>query len=112
MPAAEPAVPVTDHRREPPMLVRHTLTATGTCPNNGLPDRYRIAVYTAGVLFCERIAAAVDELLAEPVYQELFTQALADRLGCRVRTRCRHLHGGRVRTDCVCYPRSAVADAA
>ena len=94
------------------MIVRHTLTATGTCPNNGLTDHYRIAVYTTCTVFCEDIAAAVDELLAEPVYQERFTQALADRLGCRVKTRCRHLHDGRVLTDCVCYPRPAAADAA
>ena len=94
------------------MFVRHALKATGICPNNGLPDHYRIAVYTTGVLFCEDIAAAVDELLATAVYQERFTQALADRLGCRVKTTCRHLHAGRVMTDCVCYPRSAVADAA
>lgn len=94
------------------MHVRHTLTATGTCPNNGLPDHYTVAVYTNAILYCEDIAAAVDELLAKPVFHEQFTQALADRLGCRVRTRCRHLHGGRVRTDCICYPRSAVADAA
>jgi len=94
------------------MIVRHTLQAKGTCPNNGLPDHYRIAVYTTGVLFCEMIAAAVDELLAEPTYQEAFTQALADRLGGKVSTRCRHLHGGRVLTDCVCYPRPATADAA
>jgi hypothetical protein len=91
------------------MLVRHTLAATGTCPNNGLTDHYRIAVYTTGILFCEEIAAAVDELLAKPVYQEQFTQALADRLDCKVRTRCRHLHGGRVLTDCVCHPRPALA---
>lgn len=91
------------------MFVRHTLTATGTCPNNGLADHYRIAVYTSGVLFCERIVEAVDELLTEPIFQEAFTQALADCLGCRVRTRCRHPHGGRVRTDCVCCPRPALA---
>jgi len=72
------------------MFVRHTLTATGT-------------------LFCEEIADAVDNLLAKPVYQEQFTQALADRLGCKVRTRCRHLHDGRVRTDCVCRRRPALA---
>lgn len=91
------------------MLVRHALKATGTCPNNGLPDHYRIAVYTTDILFCERIAEAVDELLAKPIYQESFTRALADRLGCKVRTWCRHLHGGRVRTDCVCHLRPALA---
>jgi len=95
------------------MFVRHTLTAGGTCPNNGLPDHYRIAVSTNGTLFCEQVTEAVDELLAKPIYQEAFTQALADRLGCKVRTRCRHIHGGRVLTDCVCHPRPvATANAA
>ena len=88
------------------MLVRHILTAVGECPNNGLADRYRISVYAAGLLQCEEVAATVDQLLAAPCYQEAFTQALANRLGCKVRTRCRHLAGGRVLTDCVCWPAS------
>jgi hypothetical protein len=46
------------------MLVRHSLTATGTCPNNGLPDRYRITVSTTHAVYCEEIAAAVDDLPA------------------------------------------------
>lgn len=89
------------------MLVRHTLTATATCPNNGLPDRYRVAVYTSRVLLCEGVVVEVDELLAEPTYQEAFTQALADRLGCKVKTRCPHLRGGRVVTVCVCRPQKS-----
>lgn len=93
--------------REAAMICRHTLTAIGTCPNNGLIDEYTVQVYTTRVLFCEDIAAAVDELLSRPCHQESFTQALANRLRCRVRTCCRHLAGGRVLTDCVCRPRKA-----
>ena len=91
------------------MLCRHTLKAVGTCPNNGLPDRYRISVYTTGVLMCEEVAAAVDALVAVPCYQEAMTQALADRLGCKVKTSCRHLAGGRVATVCVCQPAATQA---
>lgn len=84
------------------MKVRHRLWATGTCPNNGLADEYLVTVYCNRMIPCEDAVAAVAELLAVPVFQEAFTQALADRLGCRVRTRCRHLEGGRVLTECVC----------
>lgn len=87
------------------MLCRHTIHATGRCPINGLPDEYQITVYARRVVLCEEVAAAVDDLLAVPIFQEQFTQALADRLGCRVRTTCRHLEGGRVTTDCICRPR-------
>ncbi len=86
------------------MRVRHTFHARGVCPANGLPDDYRIRVFTETMLPCERIVCAAEELLVRPVYQEEFTQALADRLGCEVRTRCLHLHGGRVSTDCICLP--------
>lgn len=87
------------------MKVRHRLRATGTCPNNGLADHYTITVYCDRVIPCEEIVAAVDGLLAVPIYQEDFTRRLADRLGCTVKTRCRHPEGGRVLTECVCGPR-------
>jgi hypothetical protein len=96
-----------------PLTSCHTLKAVGTCPNNGLPDLYTIHVY-AGLdrtLFCERIAEAVDRLLAAPTYQETFTQQLANELGCRVRTECPHLHGGRVVTAIEATPDGADAPA-
>lgn len=91
------------------MKVRHRLKATGLCPNNGLPDEYLVSVYCDRMIPCEEIVAAVDGLLAAPIYQEVFTQRLADRLGCRVGTRCRHLEGGRVLTECECWPQEAEA---
>lgn len=84
------------------MQVRHRLRATGTCPNNGLPDDYVIAVHCDRVVPCEEVVAAVDGLLTVTVFQEDFTQPLAERLGCTVKTCCRHLEGGRVLTECVC----------
>lgn len=84
------------------MKVRHRLRATGTCPANGLPDEYHVSVYCNRMISCEEVVAAVDGLLAVPIFQEEFTCRLADRLGCTVKTRCRHLEGGRVTTECVC----------
>jgi hypothetical protein len=80
------------------------MTATGRCPHGGLDD-YIIEVWPPDntVTFCEDIAAAVDHLLQEPVYQELFTVQLANRLGCQVRTKCGHLDG-RVQTSCWAEP--------
>lgn len=89
-----------------PFTTCHVLAAEGRCPNNGLVDRYTIHVYPGPdrVLFCERIAETVDQLLATPTYQETFTQALADALGCRVATYCPHLPGDRVLVACEATP--------
>ena len=72
------------------MRVRHHIQAVGVCPNNALPDQYDVFVYTTNTVMCETLAATVDTLLARPTYQEAFTQALANALACKVRTRCPH----------------------
>lgn len=94
-----------------PFSTRHTLEAVGICPNNGLPDRYTIRVYPGPdrVMFCERIVEVVDGLLVRPIFQERFTQELADRLGCRVETTCGHLAGDRVTVECEACPADAAA---
>lgn len=88
------------------MKVRHTILIESTCPINGDPDRYvgDVDVWPGGFVPCEDVLAAVQSLVKEPITQEELTQKLADRLGCRVRTRGSHCRG-RVRTVVVCRPR-------
>jgi hypothetical protein len=88
------------------MKVRHTVVVESTCPINGDADRYvaDVAVWPGGFIICEDVLAAVQSLVREAITQEELTQRLADRLGCRVRTRGFHCRG-RVRTVVVCRPR-------
>lgn len=86
------------------MIVRHRIRFVGTCPINGDPDHYVCDVFARDrIVLCEDVRAAVDDLVSRPVYQESLTRTLAERLGCPVRTRCRH-----TRTDvlvtCTCRP--------
>lgn len=83
------------------MIVTHTFRAQGICPANGSRDHYGIEVTCTTLLLVEGIVKAAGELLAAPVYQEAFTQALADKIACRVVTQCRH---GDVLTRCECEP--------
>lgn len=83
---------------------RHTLRATGICPQNGLPDEYLISVYPRRFLACEDVVAACELLLERSCFQEVFTQSLANSLGCKVRTIGRHLHNGVVEVRCICCP--------
>lgn len=87
------------------MKVRHTVLIESICPVNGDSDRYvaDVAVWPGGFILCEDVLAAVQELVRQPTTQESLTQSLADRLGCRVRTRGSHCRG-RVRTVVVCRP--------
>jgi hypothetical protein len=87
------------------MKVRHKTTLHATCPVNGAADLYDCWVYVEGrVLTCEEIFEAAAELTREPVFQEKLTQALADRLGARVKTEGRHVSGS-VLTTVVCRSR-------
>lgn len=90
------------------MRVRHVLHAVGICPSNGLRDNYLVTVYAREFISCEKMHWRIIDLLATPIFQEDFTQSLANDLGCKVKTTCRHLHGGSVLTDCICLPRKAV----
>jgi hypothetical protein len=86
------------------MKVRHYVEIRATCPVNGDADRYDAFVYVEGrVLRCEDVAEAVEQLTREPVYQETLTQALADRLGAKVKTVGRHT-AGNVLTTVLCWP--------
>jgi hypothetical protein len=85
------------------MKVRHTITIHSLCPVNGDLDRYVCHVYPSSLLYCEAVRDAVDELTTEPVTQEGLTQALANKLGCRVCTEGTHCRG-RVTTKVVCHP--------
>jgi GTP cyclohydrolase I len=88
------------------MKTRHHIVIRATCPVDNTPDKYDGYVYVNNrVLTFEEVAAAVEALTQEPVFQERLTQALADRLQCRVKTRGRHVAGGIV-TTCVCEPRA------
>jgi hypothetical protein len=87
------------------MNVRHRVRLHTTCPVNGDPDHYTCDVFvTDGLLYCEAVLAAAAEVTGRPVTQEDLTQGMADRLGCKVRTRGTHCQG-RVETVCVCYPK-------
>ena len=55
------------------------------------------------VLKCEEVADAVATLTRAPIYQELLTQQLADRLQCKVKTVGRHT-AGNIETTVVCRP--------
>jgi hypothetical protein len=86
------------------MRVRHHVVIRSSCPVNGDPDVYDCWVYARRVVLCEEVLAAVEAETKGPIYQEALTQALADRLGCQVKsvgTHCR----GRVTTAVVCRPR-------
>lgn len=83
------------------MKVTHMIRAQGTCPANGQRDHYGVEVHADRFVAVEAITAKAGELLAEPCYQEDFTQRLADALGCRVVTSCTH---GQVYTRCECEP--------
>jgi GTP cyclohydrolase I len=85
---------------------RHHIVIRSTCPVDHTSDQYDAYVYVnSQVLACEEVAAAVEALTQEPVFQERLTQDLADRLGCRVKTKGRHVAGG-IETTCVCEPRA------
>lgn len=83
------------------LIATHVLKAEGRCPVDGTVDAYTITVRLSGLLPVERIRQAVDELLAEPVYQEQFTRALHHALDdVEVATVCMH-QGARVETTVV-----------
>lgn len=82
----------------------HTFRAIGKCPNNSLLDHYMVEVFFDRLILCEELLAAANRILETPQLQELFTQALADQVGMRVRTTCHHLEGGKVKTICECEP--------
>jgi len=86
--------------------VRHRITINSKCPVNGDADHYTADVFVAGLLYCEKVRDAVADLTREPVTQEVLTQQLADRLGCKVRTRGTHgTHcQGLVESVVVCWP--------
>lgn len=89
------------------MKVRHTVVVESICPVNGDSDRYiaDVDVWPGGFILCEDVLAAVQPLVKEAITQEKLTQLLADRLGCRVKTRGSHCRG-RVTTTVVCRPRT------
>jgi hypothetical protein len=79
----------------------HTTTIVGKCPH-GCDDVYT-AEFHVGNLFVsvESIAKIIAEIVGQPIYQELLTQELANRVGCKVKTRGMH---GRFSTDCTATP--------
>lgn len=85
------------------MLVRHRIVIRSKCPVDGADDTYVCDTYPTSLLKCEDVRDAVAELTAGPVFQEMLTAQLAERLGCKVRTRGTHCRG-RVETVVVCLP--------
>jgi NADPH-dependent 7-cyano-7-deazaguanine reductase QueF len=85
------------------MKIRHHLIVDSTCPIDGAPDKYDVFVYADRVVECEEIVKHVAELTSDPVFQEQFTQNLADRLECRVKTVGTHVRG-KVMTVVICEP--------
>lgn len=90
------------------MKVCHRIKIKSICPVNGDADHYTAYCYTSGLLYCEKIVAARDDLTTKPVTQEVLTQALADRLGCKVRTVGTHCQG-QVKSVVICFPAKAVS---
>ena len=86
------------------MKTRHHILIRSTCPVNGDADFYDCFVYTANrVLKCEEVAEVVEDLTRAPVYQEVLTQQLAERLQTKVKTVGRHA-AGNIETTVVCRP--------
>lgn len=74
------------------MKTIHSTTIVGTCPL-GCADIYHAEFHVDGpnVTPVENIQAVINELTKQPIYQEALTQALANRVGCKVVTRGRHM---------------------
>jgi len=87
------------------MNVVHRIRIEAVCPVNGDPDLYAAAVFVpAGrLLYCEDVVAAVAAATRAPATQEVITQALADRVACRVVTVGTHVRG-RVETTVEAFP--------
>lgn len=84
------------------MKVRHQMGFRCKCPVDGKVDYYVASFYVRRLLKCEDIAQAVAALTREAAYQECLTQALANRLDCKVKTVVRHRAGEGVITTVVC----------
>jgi hypothetical protein len=67
------------------MNVKHELTIYGKCPVDESMDRYEITIETNRIVMVEDILNAAQDL-PSPVFQEIATMFLAQRLGCRVTT--------------------------
>jgi len=67
------------------MLITHEMQVYGECPIDGKPDIYDVTFITRRFIKVEDIAAAVKDI-PSPVFQEMMTQQLADKLGCKVRS--------------------------
>jgi hypothetical protein len=79
------------------MRAEHVLTIHCRCPKNERLDEYELTVISHDLIYVEDILATVKELAAEPTFQEVLTERLAERLGAAVITV--GYHSG-VRTTC------------
>lgn len=87
------------------MKVVHHCVLHTNCPVNGDKDTYEVTIWVRNrTIKCEDILEAIGEMTLEPTFQEVLTQAIADKLGCRVRTVGTHVQGA-VKTTVVCRPK-------
>lgn len=83
------------------MKTVHRTSIASRCPHGG-GDAYQAEFHVEGrLLAVEIIQAAIEEATREPVYQEVLTQMLANRLHCIVVTLGVH---GRFQTECTAEP--------
>ena len=81
--------------------VTHRTTIVGKCPH-GCQDIYQAEFHVDHrVITIESIQEAIDTTTEKPIYQEDLTQALANKVGCKVITKGSH---GRFETTCVSDP--------
>jgi len=82
------------------MKTIHRTTISAQCPH-GHADLYDVEFHTACLVLVESLQKAIDESVGTPAYQEELTIKLAEKSGCHVVTRGRHL---KFETECTADP--------
>ncbi len=69
---------------------KYKFKAGGTCPINGRRDLFDVTIKSDRLVLVEDLLEVVDELNNQPIFQEGWTRALAERLGVEVVTKGWH----------------------